>query len=280
MGQENFIPSLPFGTIVDTLELLRAAVDFQRRWVESGAEVRRTPYGAIVRTARFPLIYMANLAWVERLPREGIEPILEDLDAAFGGTAVAHRNVVFEDAQAAFENQEAFASRGFRPLADLVMARVGLPACITNSDLIVREVGTDASEDHYRRMRMRLFEGIGYPPEECRQLYEIAEERGAALGQKEFVGYYRDEPAGTIALWPRGRFGLIEDVATMPEFRGRGVARTMLFEISKRALSEGCEYTVLFTDPFDSPQVMYKTLGYLPVGEIRSFLKGDHPPGP
>lgn len=265
---------------MDTKELLVAAVDFERRWVESGAEVRRTPYGAIVHASRFPLIYMANLAWVERLPTEGIEPILEDLDAAFEGTPVVHRNIVFEDAQVAFENQEAFAARGFRPLADLVMARLGLPACIANPELAVREVGVDASEDHYRRMRMRLFEGIGYPPEECRQLYEIARERGGALGQKEFVGYYKGEPAGTVALWPRGKFGLIEDVATMPEFRGRGVARTMLFEISKRALSEGCEYTVLFTDPFDSPQVMYKTLGYLAVGEIRSFLKGDHPPGP
>lgn len=265
---------------MDTRELLAAAIDFQRRWVESGAEVRRTPFGAILRAPRFPLIYMANLAWVERLPREGIEPVLEALDAAFEGTAVVHRNVVFEDAQVAFENQEAFASRGFRPLADLVMARVGLPACIANPDLAVHGIDADASTDAYRRMRMRLFEGIGYPPEECRQLYEIARERGEALGQKAFIGSYKGEPAGTIALWPRGRFGLIEDVATMPEFRGRGVARTMLFEISKRALSEGCEYTLLFTDPFDSPQVMYKTLGYLPVGEIRSFLKGDRPPGP
>lgn len=265
---------------MDTKELLAAALDFQRRWVESGAEVRPTRYGAIVRGLRFPLIYMANLAWVKRLPREGIEPILEDLDAAFEGTAVAHRNVVFEDAQVAFETQETLAALGFRPLSDLVMARLGLPACIANPDLAVREVGVDAPEDAFRRMRMRLFEGIGYPSEESRQLYAIARERGAALGQKEFVGYFKGEPAGTIALWPRGPFGLIEDVATMPEFRNRGVARTMLFETAKRALSEGCEYTLLFADPFDSPQAMYNTLGYVPVGEIRSFLKGERPPGP
>ncbi len=265
---------------MDTSELVRAAVAFERTWVETGSEITRTPWGAILRDDRFPLIHMANLAWVERLPRDAIEPVLADLDAAFEGTDVAHRNVVLEDAQVAFESQEAFAARGFRPMADLVMARVGLPACITNPDLVVREVGVDATEEPYRRMRMRLFEGVGYPAEECRQLYEVARQRGETLGVKEYVGYYKGEPAGTIALWPRGRFGLIEDVATMPEFRNRGVARTMLFEVSKRALSEKCEYTVLFTDPFDSPQVMYKTLGYLPVGEIRSFLKGYTPPAP
>lgn len=265
---------------MDTRELLRAAVEFERTWVESGAEVTRTPYGAIVRHLRYPLIYMANLAWVERVPRDGPDGLVAHLDAAFEGTPVTHRNLIFEDAQVAFEHQEAFAARGFRPVADLVMARLGLPACITNPDLEVRAIGAGGSEEDYRRMRLRLFEGIGYPTEECQQLFDVGRERGSVLGQTSYVGYFRGEPAGTISLWSRGRFGLIEDVATMPEFRNRGVARTMLFEVSKRALSEGCEYTVLFTDPFDSPQLMYKTLGYLPVGEVRSFIKGDRPPGP
>jgi GNAT superfamily N-acetyltransferase len=173
----------------------------------------------------------------------------------------------------AFEHQEAFAARGFRAAAELAMARFGLPACITNPDLVVSEVSKEAPEDDYRRLRMRLFEGVGYAPDESRQLYAIARDRGAVLGVHDFVGYYRGRPAGTISLWPRGRFASIGDVATMPEFRNRGVARTMLFDVSKRAINEGCEYSLLFTDLVDSPQVMYKGLGYQPVGELRSFLK-------
>ncbi len=262
---------------MDAQELLRAAIAFQRAWVETGAQVTRTPYGAIIRDMRYPRVFMANLGWVERIPRGGIEEVLADLDAAFEGTAVRHRNLVFEDAQRAFENQEAFAARGFRPLAELTMARVGLPVCVTNPDLAIREVGVDAPEDDHRRLRLRLFEGLGYAPEEARQVYAVARERGAAVGQHDYVGYVQGTPAGTIALWPRGAFGLIEDVATMPEFRGRGVARTMLFEIAKRSLSLRCEYTLLFADLFDSPQDMYKTLGYIPVGELRSFLKTPPP---
>lgn len=263
---------------MDTHDLLRAAMDFQRTWIETGGEVRTTPYGAVVRDMRHPRIFMANLAIVARVPRGGVDEILADLDAAFEGTGVLHRNVLFEDAQIAFENQETFAARGFRPMADLTMARVGLPACIANPDLAVREVGAGAAEDDYRRLRMRLFEGLGYEHEEAEQLYAIVRERGARLGERDYVGYHQGVPAGTIALWPRGPFGLIQDVATMPEFRNRGVARTMLFEISKLALSERCEYTLLFTDLFDSPQGMYKTLGYFPVGEVRSFLRTGTPP--
>ncbi len=258
---------------MDTRELLQACRGFERTWAETGATVRATAYGVIVRNDRFPRIYMANLAWVERVPSGGIEAILDDLDSAFQGSAVAHRNVVFDDAQLAFENQEAFVAHGFRPLSELAMARVGLPACIANPDLRIREVGRGAPEDDYRRLRMRVFEGLEYDSDEAVQLYAIARDHAATLGEHEYVGYLGDAPAATISLWPRGRFGYIGDVATMPEFRNRGVARTLVFEASKRALGAGCEYCLLFTDPFDSPQEMYRTLGYRPVGEVRSFLK-------
>ena len=59
----------------------------------------------------------------------------------------------------------------------------------------------------------------------------------------------------------------------MPEFRNRGVARTLLFDVSKEAINAGAEYSLLFTDLLDSPQVIYQTLGFQPVGEMRSFLR-------
>ncbi len=262
---------------MDTQELLRAGLGFERTWAETGAAVRRTPYGATIRNDAFPRIYMANMAWVERIPPAGIDAILEDLDDAFEGSAVRHRNVEFEDAQVAFDHQEAFVERGFRPLSELAMARVGLPACITSPDVVIREVGKDAPEDDYRRLRLRVFAGLEYDREESEQLYAIARHHGAILGQHDFVGYFQGAPAATISLWPRGLFAYIGDVATMPEFRNRGVARTLIFEVSKKSLGQGCEYSLLFTDPFDSPRAMYKTLGYEPVGEVRSFLKVSTP---
>ncbi len=258
---------------MDTHGLLRATLDFVRTWIETGGELERTPWGALLRNDRYPRIYMANLAWVERMPRGGVDELLTDLDRVFAGTPVHHRNLIFEDAQVAFENQEAFAAQGFQPLGELAMARVGLPACITNPDVAMREVGADAPEDDYRRLRMRLFEGLGYDPEEARQLYGIARERGAILGEHDYVGYVQGVPAATVSLWCRGSFGFLSDVATMPEFRNRGVARTMIFAASKASINEGCEYSFLVTDLLDFPQAMYKTLGYQPVGEIRSFLR-------
>ena len=107
---------------MDTQELFRATRSFERTWAETGAEVRRTDFGVIVRHLAYPRIYMANLAWVERLPAGGIEAVLASLDAAFRGTPVQHRNVMFDDAQVAFENQEAFVALGFLTTKHLLAA--------------------------------------------------------------------------------------------------------------------------------------------------------------
>jgi hypothetical protein len=34
-----------------------------------------------------------------------------------------------------------------------------------------------------------------------------------------------------------------------------------------------CEWVLLISDLFDTPQAMYKTLGFLPIGEVRGFLR-------
>lgn len=261
-------------------DLLRATLAFEHTWTETGCKVERRPYGALLRNDRYPLVFMANMAWVDQLPKDGIEEILGDLDRAFEGTAVRHRHIVFDDAQTAFGEQETLARFGFQPDAVVAMARLGIPACITNPDLEVREVGKGAPESDFRSVWLAIREEMGWTPEEARQVYALDRERAAILGQTSFVSYLGAELAGIFAVWVRGTSALVEDVATLPRFRMKGVGRTMIFEACKRAVDLGCEWTFLMTPLAGSPQVMYKTLGFQPVGEIRSFLKVETPGGP
>jgi GNAT superfamily N-acetyltransferase len=258
---------------VELAELLHAALDFERTWVATGTEVIPTPYGSIHRARRYPLVFMGNLAWVRRLPRGGVEEVLADLDGAFEGTEVAHRYLLFNDAQEAYSQQEGVARQGFAPEASIVMARLGLPVCITNPEVRLRRVGEEAPEEEFRRIAMAIAAESGWGSEESRQVYELERERAAAVGMESFVAYLGDEPAGTIALWSRGPFALIESVATLPIHRMKGVGRTMLFLAGKQAVEEGKEWTLLFTPLQGTPELMYKTLGFQPVGEIRGFLK-------
>jgi GNAT superfamily N-acetyltransferase len=244
-----------------------------RTWVHIGGEVERTSYGSIIRDQRHPLVHEANLAWVERAPEGGVPRALEDLDRAFAATAVRHRNLLFADPQVAYEHQDAFVARGFHPVAELGMARLGLPSCIVNPDLEIREVGIDAPQIHYDLVQTTLHAESGYGREESRQLLEVEAERRRAVGDRVFVAYLGEEPAGAYGVWPRGRFAILGAVGTLPAFRMRGVGRTMIFDACQRSLGARCEYVLLTTNLFDTPQAMYKTLGFEPIGELRGFLR-------
>jgi GNAT superfamily N-acetyltransferase len=257
---------------VDTDEMLRAVLEFLKVAREEAPTKVPTPWGVIYRDDRFPLIHMANVGWVSTPPHGGAETILRDLDQAYRGSAVRHRTLLFEDAETAFNLQEEFVRLGFRPTAELALAKVGLPDCIMNPDLEVRPASGD-SIDGFRAVTMATGAAMGYSQEVLDQMWGLWRERSQRLGMRPYLGYLNGTPAGTVSMWPRGDFAWIDDVATHPDFRMRGVGRTMIFEACKRAIEARCEWVVLISDLFDTPQEMYKTLGFHPIGEVRGFLR-------
>ena len=259
---------------MDTRELFRVMLDFERAWLEAGVTVLPRPWGTLFRGEPYPLIYVANLAWVDRLPSEGPTRVLDEMDEVLGAAGIRFRSLVFADAQEAYEAQEAFAAEGFRPTAEIGMARVGLPTCIVNPDVEIREVGRGAPAEHFRGISKAIDDESGHSDDVHRQFTTIASARAAAVEMRDYVAYLKGEPAGTVSVWPRGRFAVIDNVATHPRFRMKGVGRTMIFEACNRAIQELCEYSLLFANLFETPQVMYKTLGFEPIGEMRGFFRG------
>lgn len=58
------------------------------------------------------------------------------------------------------------------------------------------------------------------------------------------------------------KFGVIDDVATLPECRGKGVARRMMEEALQFMESRGAEATLLYADPKGVARNLYLDLGY------------------
>lgn len=269
----RFIPPAPFETAVDTDELFRAVIEFLRIWREQAPTRVSTSWGTIYRDDRFPAIHHANLGWVTSLPDQGSAKILADLATAFRGTSVAHQSLLFEDPAEAYTVQDELVRQGFRPMAELAMAKVGLPACIVNPEVEIRAAEEDPGAADFRVLKIATEAAVGYRQEVVDQLWGFWHERSRRVGMRPFVAYLNGAPAGTISLWARGAFAWIDDVATHPDFRLRGVARTMIFEACRRAASARCEWVLLTADWFDTPKEMYKTLGFEPVGEVRGFVR-------
>src|SRR5437879_4471875 len=196
-GHGRFIPRAPLARAVDTDEMLRAVVDFLHLWREQAPSKVPTTWGTIYRDDRFPLIHEANLGWVANPPKDGPKKIIEELGEAFRGTAIPHQALLFEDAEKAFALQEEFVRLGFRPTAELALAKVGLPDCIVNTDLEVRPAAEGAALDDFRAISAAIDAGSGHSRDVIDQLWGLWRERSHRVGMQPYVGYGQGRAART-----------------------------------------------------------------------------------
>src|SRR3989441_359166 len=128
------------------------------------------------------------------LPEEGPAKILADLASTFRDTAVRHKALLFEDAAQAYAVQEDLARQAFRPIAELAMAKVGLPACIVNPEVEVRSAAVDAPADDFRMLKIATESAAGYSPGVADQLWGFWKERSARGGMRPYVAYLNGAP--------------------------------------------------------------------------------------
>ena len=92
------------------------------------------------------------------------------------------------------------------------------------------------------------------------------------------IGYYEEEPVAFALFFHNfstflGRPGLfLEDLYVKPEFRGKGIGRTMLCYLAKLARERNCgrfEWAVL---DWNEPAIrFYKSLGAVPLDDWTTF---------
>jgi ribosomal protein S18 acetylase RimI-like enzyme len=74
-------------------------------------------------------------------------------------------------------------------------------------------------------------------------------------------------------LYINGREAQIEDVATLPEHRGRGHAKAVVARATEEARRSGADFVFLVADAEDWPQELYRRLGFDIVGRYVKLLR-------
>jgi len=74
-------------------------------------------------------------------------------------------------------------------------------------------------------------------------------------------------PAAITKLRLDGTTGWVEDVYTVPEERGRGIARMLVTHVTGLARSAACDLTFIVADDNDWPKHLYAEIGFRPVGK-------------
>jgi len=148
--------------------------------------------------------------------------------------------------------------------------------------------------------RLRMFSDMGLVPTQALAAAlqaASAPALAARLGDGSYVGWLAVDALGEVlagagadlmVLLPRvsedgtrvvrGPVPLVVNVYTAPEWRGRGVARSLMQALMAWAAASGCDRVVLHAS--DAGRHLYESLGFVATNEMRwSPATGDTPDG-
>lgn len=228
-----------------------------------------TWWGAIVTEARFPAIWDFNYARVdEPAPDLTLGEVAGALLPALAevGTDMFHVVCFYPEETTGLLVE--LSTLGHLLSWDLVMDLTDEPS-LEQSDVRVEPL--EAGEELWSRVEdsLALFGNDATVSEQLRRI----EEETFSTDHKRWLGV-RDD-GGTIvalaALVQLEGVGYLDNVATFPEVRGRGMASAIVSRAIELARDSGAEHVSLFADPDALPVVrMYERLGFRGVGRLAS----------
>jgi ribosomal protein S18 acetylase RimI-like enzyme len=252
------------------------AVDHQRAFGFRREVLARTstrtaalPWGTAYFHDDYPLRYDANMAIADRAlggaTADDVAGALDEAYAAFG-----HREIEFASIADSDTVAMGLAGHGY------AVERLTVMALRREAD---REPDTAATEElgyaDYRPLSLEIHARQPWSSDPAIAT-SMAAFRGVlaeGVGARFFAQRIDGELAGSCELYVIGDIAQIEDVNTLEEFRGRGVARNVVLRAAQEARAAGATFVFLFADAEDWPRHLYVRLGFDEIGQSRLFTR-------
>ena len=266
--------------VVATLRAMTTLPDhvprFWRALDERFGSVEPTWWGAVVTDARFPMIWDANYARVDvAAPDLRLADIEDRLLPALRDVNAPVMHVVMFHPDEATSLLAELSSRGDRLGWDLVMDLDGDPP--PSADVAVEPL--EGRGDLWETVADSLVLFGAEPGEALEQFRTLERDVLAPAGKRWFGAVDQDGRVQSIgALLVFGDVGYVDNIATFPAFRGRGLASAVTAAIARAARRAGANHVFLLADPEASAIVsMYERLGFGSAGSLAS-ARGPIPP--
>jgi ribosomal protein S18 acetylase RimI-like enzyme len=214
----------------------------------------------------FPVRYDSNFLLVER-PLHGTpaERLAEEADRVL--SAFRHREIVVEDGEDGALAALDLVRLGYRADRLLVMAvRRGS----------VRPARAEVEERSLEELRPLHLEIMRRDPESTQAaepLTDFLKVLRDRAGARFFAARADGELAACCELYPAGDVAQIENVNTLEEFRGRGLAGACVLHAIEEARADGADLVFLHADANDWPRDLYEQLGFDVIGSRWSFVR-------
>ncbi len=252
---------------------------FHRYWVSFdalAADVRLTPWGAVVTDPRSPDVWDVNYARVDRAGSVSVDEVEGALLPALRSAGVIVEHVVSFRHEDHGDLLAALAGRGQNLGWDAVLAMVGEPPAeggATVEELVARDERSTV-------IAAVLREGFGVQPDAAiEQLVRLDLDVLGPAGKRWFGVREGGRVVSAGTMLAIGGAAYIDDVATLPGSRGRGYASAVVRTIVREARAADAREIYLLADPGATRVIaMYERLGFREVGRLAS-TRGPMPGG-
>jgi ribosomal protein S18 acetylase RimI-like enzyme len=250
---------------------LERAVALQR-WVLEQSSNRREElaWGTAFFNDEFPLKYDANMVLADHAMGDdvSVERVSDDMDRLYDG--MRHREIEIVDQAAAERLAFGMAERGYSIDRLLVMAHHREPDREPDASA-VEPVDPAAVTGFHREITRR--EPWGKEEAVADQLAAHAVALLRAVEGTLYVQRIDGQPVGSCEVYRSGQVAQVENVNTLEEFRGRGVARNVVLTAVREAKAAGATLVFLFADEEDWPQHLYARMGFDTIGRSRVYMR-------
>lgn len=226
-------------------------------------------WGSAYLTPELPDIWDVNFLRVEKIDEElSAERLITESDRVMGGRGFRHRKVLVDDDGAGKRLADGFQAAGWDVNRMVLMIHDGVTRSLADApvDEVAEAVHTAAKAEFDRRHPDIATDDV------ISQMRRLAHRVSEATDERCFAAYAGDEIASLCELYSDGITAQIEDVATLEEHRGKGLAKAVVLRALHEAHAWGHETVFLVADDDAWPKHFYGKLGFEEAGRTYQFL--------
>jgi GNAT superfamily N-acetyltransferase len=256
---------------VSASELERIEAFDRELFARTSTSVVPFSHGTAYLNEDFPLRWDSNFLAVERSePATSAPELAEWAERILGELGLMHREVFVLDGSLGDRLAPGFATLRWSSDHLVVMAQRRSPSRSVRGVGVEERSFEDARpviEDVVRRAPYGTSEDV------VRQLVDHRELLEGVANARFFVGRVDGVDAGVCESYLIDGVAQIEDVNTLEEHRGKGVATAVVTAAAEASRAKGAELVFLIADDGDWPKELYAKLGFDPLTRRWSFVR-------
>lgn len=203
-----------------------------------------------------------------RVEEEAVDHLIEEARRFFAGQGLSTSCLMTTPATRPANLGNHLYRLGFTSEANPVMIWDGTPVFLSNPQVSIERTQAAQAPLVFEMIRQVFFPGataqtlhLGY------RGLEVSYE----LGAFNYLARLGGRPVGAGTLFTRAKMGGIYNMCTLPEWRGRGIARAIMAACLADAAATGCEYVGLTPTSMGRP--LYDMLGFREVYQEQYFVE-------